>query len=70
VQACKLADVFDNLMDLPNLPPDRRQHSLQRAEHYLEALRTLPAPELQKPLAMVTQLLSEMKASSAQGRMN
>src|SRR5437660_5545765 len=38
VQACKLADVFDNLMDVPQLPPDRRGQSLKRAAHYLQAL--------------------------------
>jgi guanosine-3',5'-bis(diphosphate) 3'-pyrophosphohydrolase len=61
VQACKLADIFDNLMDLPNLPPDRHRHSLERARHYLEALKNLPAPELERPLALAAQLLSEMK---------
>ena len=61
VQACKLADVFDNLIDLDHLPPDRRRHGLERAEQYLHALQTRPAPELQKPLAMVLQLLAEMK---------
>jgi guanosine-3',5'-bis(diphosphate) 3'-pyrophosphohydrolase len=61
VQACKLADMFDNLMDLPNLPPDRRRHALERARPYLDALKNLPAPELERPLAMAAQLLGEMK---------
>jgi guanosine-3',5'-bis(diphosphate) 3'-pyrophosphohydrolase len=62
VQACKLADVFDNLIDLPHLPEDRRRQSLRRAENYVEALQKAPASELRKPLTMVMQLLSEMKA--------
>jgi (p)ppGpp synthase/HD superfamily hydrolase len=61
VQACKLADIFDNLIDLPNLPPDRRGHSLMRFEQYVDALKTLTNPELQKPLALVKQLLHDMK---------
>ena len=62
VQACKLADIFDNLIDLPNLPPDRRGHGLQRTGQYLGALKSLTAPELQKPLELVMQLHGEMKA--------
>jgi (p)ppGpp synthase/HD superfamily hydrolase len=61
VQACKLADVFDNLIDLDHLPPDRRGQGLERSEQYLHALQTRPATELQKPLAMALQLLAEMK---------
>ncbi|MBI3410573.1 MAG: HD domain-containing protein [Planctomycetes bacterium] len=57
VQACKLADMFDNLMDLPALPPERRQHSLRRAEQYLAALKTRAAPQLQAPLKLVDELL-------------
>jgi hypothetical protein len=61
VQACKLADVFDNLTDLPELPEERRGHGLRRAEQYLNSLKTLRAPELQKPLTLVTQLLTKRK---------
>ena len=62
MRACKLADVFDNLIDLAHLSPERRRHSLERAEHYLQSLQTAPAAELQEPLALVLQLLTEMKA--------
>lgn len=61
VQACKLADVFDNLIDMGRGPPERRPHSIQRAEQYLEALATLTTPELQKPLALVAQVLQEVR---------
>jgi (p)ppGpp synthase/HD superfamily hydrolase len=63
VHACKLADVFDNLMDLAQLPPERRPHSVERAEKYLAALRTRPALEVNKPLDMVIQLLKETKGN-------
>jgi guanosine-3',5'-bis(diphosphate) 3'-pyrophosphohydrolase len=62
VQVCKLADMFDNMIDLPNMPQERRPHSLMRAEYYLNALSNQPTAEMQKPLALVSQMLSEMKA--------
>lgn len=61
VQACKLADVFDNLMDSANLPADRQGHSLRRAEQYVEALGQTAFGELQRPLALVTKLLNDMR---------
>jgi len=61
VQACKLADVFDNLTDLPRMPAERRPQSLKRAEQYLEALRTVPSSELKRPLSLVLELLGEVK---------
>jgi guanosine-3',5'-bis(diphosphate) 3'-pyrophosphohydrolase len=67
VQACKLADVFDNLMDLPSLPPERRRHALERAHHYVAALKKLTAPELQKPLALVAELLADVVKSAGSG---
>ncbi len=57
VQVCKLADIFDNLMDVQNLPADRRAHQLKRAEQYFVELRHLAAPEAQRPIALVEQLL-------------
>jgi guanosine-3',5'-bis(diphosphate) 3'-pyrophosphohydrolase len=61
VQVCKLADVYDNLMDIAMLPAHRREHSLQRAEHYVEALATIKAPEAAQPLRLVQQLLRERR---------
>ena len=60
VQVCKLADIFDNLMDIPQLPPDRQAHSLKRAEQYFAELRQAAAPEAKKPIALVGQLIDEM----------
>lgn len=51
VQVCKLADVFDNLMDLENLRPERRQRSLRNARRYLDVLRS----NLQEPAAQAWQ---------------
>ncbi len=38
VKVCKLADIFDNMLDLPNMPAGRRPHGLERAEYYLQGL--------------------------------
>src|SRR5215471_4377259 len=40
VQVCKLADIFDNLTDLDNMPPDKRARGLKNAFRYLDALRS------------------------------
>jgi guanosine-3',5'-bis(diphosphate) 3'-pyrophosphohydrolase len=61
VQVCKLADIFDNLMDVQNLPADRHAHALQRADQYFAELRHLSAPEAQKPIALVAQLIEELR---------
>jgi (p)ppGpp synthase/HD superfamily hydrolase len=62
VQACKLADVFDNLMDMPNLPAEKRIQSLRRAEKYMKDLKTQKVEELQNAIALVGQLLAEVNS--------
>src|SRR5262249_3883051 len=61
VQVCKLADLFDNLMDLRQLPTDRQAKSLERYEHAFAALRDHAAPSAKQPIAILPQLLAEMK---------
>lgn len=61
VKVCKLADIFDNLHDSAKLGSGRAR-SLDRAEHYYHGLRHDPAPELQRPLALVAQSLAEARA--------
>src|SRR5438552_11823854 len=51
VQVCKLADLYDNLTDLSQLPSDRQTHARQRYEHYFAELRKEASPETQKPIA-------------------
>ena len=62
VQACKLADIFDNLMDLGQLPPEKRQHTMNRLEGYLNALRKNPNENLARPLELISRLLAEIKS--------
>jgi guanosine-3',5'-bis(diphosphate) 3'-pyrophosphohydrolase len=61
VQVCKLADIFDNLMDSKNLPAERRARQLQRAEQYYVELSRICAPEARKPLALVGELIQSIQ---------
>jgi hypothetical protein len=61
VQVCKLADIFDNLMDIPHLPAERRGHAVARAEQYLAVLRHTAASEVKPTIVFVEQLLAEVK---------
>jgi (p)ppGpp synthase/HD superfamily hydrolase len=64
VQICKLADLYDNLTDLPRQPADKQARSLKRYEQYFEELRPSAAPEAQKPIALVQALLDEVRRST------
>jgi len=61
VQACKLADVYDNLSDMDSLPAERRSHSLKRLAKYITAIRGVAGPELEEPLRLV-ELLQRTKS--------
>jgi (p)ppGpp synthase/HD superfamily hydrolase len=66
VQVCKLADIFDNLMDSPHvLQMERRAQSLRRAEQYFAELRHLAAPEAKKPIELVQRLIEEMRSGGS-----
>jgi len=57
VKVCKLADVYDNLLDSENLPDEKRGQSVEKARNYLKALEGSKAAELKKPLELVKGLL-------------
>jgi guanosine-3',5'-bis(diphosphate) 3'-pyrophosphohydrolase len=62
VKVCKLADVFDNLMDSTRSRPELRSRLLQRAHRYLDAARTnLPQPA-RRPWEIVSQLLADLES--------
>ena len=65
VKACKLADMFDNLMDLGNLPAARAPASLARIKNYLATLEKDAPAELHKPLAIVRELLETVSQRGA-----
>jgi guanosine-3',5'-bis(diphosphate) 3'-pyrophosphohydrolase len=52
VKACKLADVYDNLLDVAHLPEERRPKTLARTRQYLEGLQQGASPELRRPLEL------------------
>ena len=59
VKICKLADVFDNLLDSAHFPPDKRRKTIERARSYLSALG-LHLPEMaRRPFEIVSRLLAE-----------
>ena len=62
VQACKLADVVDNTLDMAAFPRDRQLNHLKNSERYYDALKDIPAPELHRPLAIVKQLIDDARS--------
>jgi guanosine-3',5'-bis(diphosphate) 3'-pyrophosphohydrolase len=63
VIVCKLADIFDNLMDSHNLPAGHRERTINRSKGYLAFLRA-NLPEMARPaFALVEQLVAEVEAS-------
>jgi len=56
VQACKLADVYDNLADLATMAAERRRKSHERARQYLDALGASGHAELRRALESTEQL--------------
>jgi guanosine-3',5'-bis(diphosphate) 3'-pyrophosphohydrolase len=60
VQACKLADLVDNLSDSDKLAADRQGHFLARARSCYEGLKKSTAPELQRPLDFVRHALRQV----------
>jgi guanosine-3',5'-bis(diphosphate) 3'-pyrophosphohydrolase len=57
VQVCKLADVFDNLLDSARAAPGQRAKVLRRAHDYLSALKSNLRPEARPHWETVAELL-------------
>jgi guanosine-3',5'-bis(diphosphate) 3'-pyrophosphohydrolase len=60
VHLLKLADVFDNLTDLDQLPAERRPHTLARARFYLERLRPVIDGDARPAFERVEELLERL----------
>jgi guanosine-3',5'-bis(diphosphate) 3'-pyrophosphohydrolase len=59
VKICKLADVYDNLMDSP---PGQQARTFKNSHRYLDALRDdLPEPA-RRPWEIVAQLLTDLES--------
>jgi guanosine-3',5'-bis(diphosphate) 3'-pyrophosphohydrolase len=64
VHVCKLADVFDNLLDSGHFLPEKRRRTFNRSRQYLDALAPHLSAEARPAFAIVQHLLSELSASS------
>ena len=64
VKVCKLADVYDNLMDLVHMPAEKQQKSRQNAHRYLDALQKDLPPQASRPWQIVAQLLAETEKNA------
>jgi (p)ppGpp synthase/HD superfamily hydrolase len=65
VKLCKLADVYDNLLDSEHLQPESRARTFRRCREYLDALeRGSPREEVMRALAVVRGLLAELEATT------
>jgi guanosine-3',5'-bis(diphosphate) 3'-pyrophosphohydrolase len=60
VKVCKLADVFDNLLDARRLRPEQRERTGRRSGHYLDALGTALPPEARPAYEIVERLYAEL----------
>lgn len=63
VQVCKLADVFDNLIDSSRGPAQQQERVLQNTRRYLDALRRDLKEQAAEPWRKVETLYQEIKSS-------
>ena len=63
VKVCKLADVFDNLLDSRGLSPRSRQRTAARSRSYLAALGENLAEPARAAHELVTRLAAEVEAA-------
>jgi guanosine-3',5'-bis(diphosphate) 3'-pyrophosphohydrolase len=68
IKLCKLADIFDNLMDSKHTSDKLRQRTYQRSRDYLGALDSpaLPQP-VRRAWDLVERLLKEMEQKAGVG---
>ncbi len=60
VQVCKLADIYDNLLDTGGLPEAKRQNGLKNKAAYLDALRSGLKDEAARAFELTEAVLKEM----------
>jgi guanosine-3',5'-bis(diphosphate) 3'-pyrophosphohydrolase len=63
VQVCKLADLFDNILDTAYLPEKRQLTALRKKKRYLDALRSGLKPEAASAFETVTRLYEQTEAA-------
>lgn len=59
IKACKLADIFDNLLDSEHLSAEQRARTCERSRQYLDCLAADLPSELRAAFDLVSRLLAE-----------
>jgi (p)ppGpp synthase/HD superfamily hydrolase len=62
VKVCKMADIFDNLLDSRQLPPEKQARTRRHSRIYLDALAQDLTEQARQPWQIVNQLLEELKS--------
>jgi guanosine-3',5'-bis(diphosphate) 3'-pyrophosphohydrolase len=62
VKVCKLADIYDNLMDSIHMPDDKRRRTIGNAHRYLGALKSNLPEEARRPWDIVSSLLAKIES--------
>jgi guanosine-3',5'-bis(diphosphate) 3'-pyrophosphohydrolase len=60
VKVCKLADVFDNLLDAKHLKPEQRERTGRRTRRYIDAIGAALPAEAQPAYDTVERLFAEL----------
>jgi guanosine-3',5'-bis(diphosphate) 3'-pyrophosphohydrolase len=61
VKVCKLADIYDNLMDSVHTQKDQQARTIRNAHRYLTALKSNLPEVAQSPWETVSRLLADME---------
>jgi (p)ppGpp synthase/HD superfamily hydrolase len=64
VKVCKLADIFDNLMDSIHTRPKQQARTFENASRYLKALHQNLAEPARQPWEIVSGLLAAMQSQA------
>jgi guanosine-3',5'-bis(diphosphate) 3'-pyrophosphohydrolase len=67
VQVCKLADVFDNVLDSGSMSAEARARSFRNAHRYLERLKAGLKEEARRPWEIVAQLVADLEGQQPSG---
>jgi guanosine-3',5'-bis(diphosphate) 3'-pyrophosphohydrolase len=59
VKVCKLADIFDNLLDSKHLKPEQRERTRRRSRTYLDAIAANLPTEARSAYEIVERLFAE-----------
>ena len=68
VKVCKLADMFDNLMDSIHTEPEQQAKTFRNTQRYLDVLRPGLPERARQPWDIVAQLLAGMESQLASKR--